>query len=59
MTIKQLLQTILDSGLTKAEISRQTGIDKSTLTRIEKGSQTLLDYSKGVKLSALAVLSSK
>lgn len=51
MTLQNLVQTLIDSGLSEAEIARRIGVSQPTVNRIKGGTDPA--YTTGKRLEAL------
>lgn len=52
--IKNLIQQLLDAGLTQAEIARKANVPQPRISDIANGKQATINYEAGKRLERLA-----
>lgn len=55
LMIKDIIQKLLDSGLTQTEISHRANVPQSRISEIASGKQSTISYEAGKRLEALAI----
>lgn len=53
--IKDLIQKLLDYGLTQTEISQRANVPQSRISDIARGKQLTISYEAGKRIEALAI----